>query len=763
MRGNPHHTKARVWNSWLVKGLTIGIFLNLRILRESVPTIATNCHVFGLPLFVSFTSKLPLLLRSCHLNPQRRHLTALSPSHVPDSTRNHQALGCFHIAVSPGYESALFASKLISRCAEFNDLAGAVSVFNSLDNPNIVLWNLIIKAHVDLGAPREGLVLYRRMRESAVKHDQFTFPIVNRAISAVNGDVLCAGMVHCLAVKMGFEADLYFCNTMIDAYCKRGKTSSAVNVFETMAQRDLVSWTSMISGWLSGGSAAMAVDLFNAMRIEFDPNAVTVMILLQGCCAPERLILGRQLHCLATKSGLLSDAFVRNSVLRMYARGGELKEVEIFSNELDENDIVSWNILISFYSARRDTQRVVGLFNEMQHKVPLKAETLTLVVSTLANSNNKSITQGEMLHCYALKSGLRDIVLETSLLDFYTKFGHIENSFKLFEEIPHKNSVTWNAVMSGFIRNWHFEEAIGAFHQMLAAGLEPTPEILTSLTDGCAHISALRSGREVHGYLIRNLFSQCWEEHTVTHLNTSIINMYFRCGDISSARLYFNTLVTKDTITWSSMIEGYGTHGLGSEAVQNFQLMLDEGAEPNGVTFLSLLAACSHSGLVAEGCRFFSMMEQRFNIDPDLDHYTCLVDLLARSGRLKDALAVITKRVSRPDSRIWGAILAASRIYGDRKVGKFAGQRLLELESDNVGYYTLLSNVQASDGNWSQVEMVRQEMTEKDLKKKPGWSCFMDRGRIHGFISGDRTHCEADKVYEILQQLGRNIRETHRM
>lgn len=729
---------------------------------HSSPTIPTNPHVFGFSLFVPLTSELPLLLRPHHLMTLRRNLAALLPPPLLDSSASRRTRPCTHTppAVSPVFESATAAAKLISRYAELNDLASAASVFNSLHKPNTVLWNLIIKVHVDLGAPHEGLVLYGRMRQSGIAHDRFTFPIVNRAVSAVNGGVACAGMIHAVAMKMDLGSDVYFCNTLIDAYCKGRMTDCAAEVFERMPRRDLVSWTAMISGLLSDGSAEAAVDLFNAMRFEFKPNSVTMIILLQGCCASERSFLGRQLHSLVLKSGLLWDAYVRNSVLRMYTGGRKFEEVQKFSNELDERDIVSMNILISFYSSKGDAERVSSLFNEIQQKVPLDAETLTSVVKALVNSSD-SLIEGEKLHCLALKSGLCDFVLRTSLLDFYGKFRQIGKSEKLFEEIPHKTIITWNAMMSGFIRNGHFKEAIGVFRQMCCLGLEPGPEIFGSLINACALIGALQSGKEAHGYLIRNLMNHCWEEHVI--VDTSIINMYLRCGDISSARLYFDIMSVKDTITWSSMIEGYGTHGLGSEAIKLFHLMMEEGAEPNEVTFLSLLAACSHSGLVAEGCKFFSMMEWRFNVKPSLDHYTSLVDLLARSGRLKDALAVIIRKVFCPDGRIWGALLSASRVYGDSEIGKFAALRLLELESDNVGYYTLLSNVQASGGNWSQVELVRQEMNEKDLKKKPGWSCFISRGRIHGFVSGDRTHYEAEKIYELLQQLGRNIQETYQM
>ncbi|KAM1321449.1 hypothetical protein ACFX13_014712 [Malus domestica] len=203
------------------------------------------------------------------------------------------------------------------------------------------------------------------------------------------------------------------------------------------------------------------------------------------------------------------------------------------------------------------------------------------------------------------------------------------------------------------------------------------------------------------------------------------------------------------------MIEGCGSHGLGFEALKLFDLMIREGVRPNSVTFISLLSACSHSGLVTEGCDAFCSMKWKFGIEPDLDHYTSIVDLLGRSGKLKEALAVIMKMMTFPDSRIWGALLSGCRIYSLRDVGEYAAQRLLELEPDNAGYYTLLSNTQASVGQWDGVEETRRVMSEMDLKKMPGWSWIEAEGRIYGFVSGDRSHHQVEEIYEILECLSR--------
>ncbi|CAN6686552.1 unnamed protein product [Malus baccata var. baccata] len=455
-----------------------------------------------------------------------------------------------------------------------------------------MLWNSMMKSHVECGLVDSALLLYKKMRELGVSHDCFTFPIVNSVVMLLGGEVRYAGMVHCVAIQMGFGMDAYFGNTMIDLYVKCGEIDRARNV-------------------------VCGLSLFNEMRLELEPNSVTMLTMLQGCCGTENAIRGSQFHGYVIKNGLLYDASVQNSVLRMYAKLGTINEVEDFFSELDRRDVVSWNICISFFSSIGD-------------------------------------------------------VAKTSLLDLYAKCGELGISDRLFREIPHRNSITWGAMMFGFIQNGWFSEAVGLFREMQALGPEPRAEILRSLVDAFANLGALKLGKQIHGYIIgKSLYE---DEESYTHLETSIINMYMRSGSLSAARVCFDRMLVKDIVTWTSMIEGYGSHGLGFEALKLFDVMIREGIRPNSVTFISLLSACSHSGLVTEGFGVLFFQDVEFTVS-------------------------------------------------DRDVGEYAAQRLLELEPDNARYHTLLSNTQASVGQWDEVEVTRRVMSEMDLKKMPGWSC----------------------------------------
>lgn len=704
--------------------------------------------------FCSFSS---VLFRTHHLN--SHYLTCSFPySSLLHSCNNLQALKRIHasLIVSSGFQPLSVASKLITLYSQLNDFRSAFSICNSFEEPNTVIWNSIIKSHVDSGLFGYALLQYGRMRELGVAHDSFTFPIINQAIWSLGCRVEYGETVHCVAMKMGFGQDVYFGNTMLEVYVKCGSIGNASKLFDEMTHRDLVSWTSIISGYIYGESFSRGFKLFNKMRMEMEPNSVTMVVMLQACSAFESVNEGRELHSYVIKKGFMVDRSVQNSILRMYTKtGGSGEEVETFFSEIEERDIISWNILIAFYSFRGDIAEVAERFNEMRREVTSSIESLTLVVSAIANCAN--LSEGGMLHCSAIKTGLHDTVLMTCLLALYAKCGALEISAQLFRDIPHRNSITWSSMMSGFTQNGFFKEAIELYQQMLASGLQPNHDIISTLVIAYTHLGALQLGKATHAFFIRNLSS--WPEEDSAPLETSLLNMYIRCGSISSALICFNRVVVKDVVTWTSMIEGFGTHGLAFEALKFFKSMLESEVQPNSVTFLSLLSACSHSGLVREGCEVFHSMKWGFRIEPDLNHYTCMVDLLGRSGKLKEALTVILKLVTCPDSRIWGALLAASRVHEDKKLGEYAAEKLLELEPDNVGYYTLWSNIEASVERWGEVEEVRRVMHERDLKKKPGWSCIEVKGMIHGFVSGDTSHHQVEEICKVVGCLNRKIQE----
>lgn len=628
------------------------------------------------------------------------------------------------------------APNLISFNAKFDDRKSSYGdgSLKSAKNPNTSFWNLSIKNQVISGDIESAFYLYKQMREIGVQHDNYTFPIINQALLLSPESFWLGKIIHALAFRTGFVTDVYFCNTMIKTFIKSGCFGDACKLFGEMLYRDMVSWTTLISGHVLEGNVNGAFRLFNEMRNEVEPNAVTMLTILQACLD---LFEGKQVHAYLKKNGWLVDQSVGNSILKMYSDLGSVDDAEILFEEMDKRDIVSWNIMLSLYSAGGEILTMVHCFCEMQGKVEPSSEALTVFLSGIVQGRN--LYHGRQIHCLATKKGICDDKLTTALVDFYSKCGELEMAAQFFGEICYSSYITWNAMISGLLENGMFNEVLALFKQMLAAGFRPAGENLCSLVITYTRIGAIKLGKGVHGYVIRNLYVDSSE--STRNLETSILNMYVRCGGISAARNCFDGMETKDVIAWTSMIEGYGTHGFGLQALESFIRMVDEGIKPNGITFLSLLSACSHSGLLREGCEILYSMKWKFKIEPDLDHYTCIVDLLGRCGRVKEALAVILKWVPFPDTGIWGSVVAASRVHMEKRLGEYAAMKLLEIEDDNVGYCTLISNIEASAENWGEVEQVRDSMKARDLVKKPGWSCIeIKAGFLQGFISGDRSH-----------------------
>ncbi|KAL7097789.1 hypothetical protein ACP275_10G164800 [Erythranthe tilingii] len=627
--------------------------------------------------------------------------------------------------VTNGQEHAFAVfSKLTSLYIQFNDFGSSVSVLKAMEEPQTFLWNSVIKAHVNSGLIESAFLVFKLMRQMGVSCDGYTFPIVSKVAVQMGFEcgVSFAEMIHCTAVKMGFGCNVYFCNAAIDAYVKNGSFGDALKLFDEMPSRDLVSWTSMISGYVHEGNIRESVQLFNEMRNEVGPNEVTLIVMLQTC---SNVVEGRQFHGYSIKCGSSMDRSLRNSIMQMYADFSSADEAETLFRETDKRDAVSWNIMIYWHSSKGNAKKIVDCFNKMRKEVEASVETYTILIMGLGECGDHS--QCRQIHCLALKSGSLDDILITTFLNSYAKCGDFENSTKFFKEVFCKSYATCDDAMI---------------------------ETMRSLVVGYTNVGALRLGKSIHGYFIRNSLSTPNESARL--LDTSILNMYVKCGDISSGRICFDRMPVKDLVSWSSMIEGYSTHGLGHEALQIFHQMKTEGIKPNGVTFLSLLSACSHSGLLQEGCETLISMKRVFGIEPDLDHYTSIVDLLGRYGKVKEALSVVLKFVASPDSRIWGALLGAARIHEDRKVGEFSARKILELERDNARYYTLISNVQAIGERWSEVEETRDCVKEMNVIKNPGWSFLEVKGVVHGFVSGDRSHHQIEDFYNLIWCLSRN-------
>ncbi|KAG2565377.1 hypothetical protein PVAP13_7NG020434 [Panicum virgatum] len=508
------------------------------------------------------------------------------------------------------------------------------------------------------------------MLQTGSRPDAFTLPLLNRAAASLPDFV---GTAHCFGIRAGFGRNVYLCNTLLEAYTRQGLVAPVCQVFDEMRAQDVVSWTTLVSAYAGAWDLLEVSELMTAMRTNGDcePSAVTLSVVLRACMAMRDATGGRQVHCYALKSGWAGDFLVLNSMSTHLSQTSSLEDAAMLFEQSPRRDMISMRA----------------------EEVCPSCETLTSVVAAFAE--HRFLLQGKKLHSFAVRSGLMDTVLVASFVDFYAKCGELMSSVHYL----------WSAMLWAFIHHGMFLDAIHLFERMMNSFCFPSADVLRRIVICYTEIGAFKFGKAAHGYIIRNNYAA---ESKSCALETSIVRLYAKCGYILLAKRCFTKILHKDIVTWSSMIEAFTIHGL--------------------VTFLSLLSACSHSGLVSEARELFDCMTKTFRLAPDLGHYTCMVDVLGCSGNLEEALQVIIDMNVKPDGRIWGALLTSCRMHSNSKLAAFAAQKLVELEPDNVGYHVVFSNVHAGGGRWAEVEDIRSSMIGMNMEKSPAWSCVSHIG-----------------------------------
>jgi pentatricopeptide repeat protein len=308
-------------------------------------------------------------------------------------------------------------------------------------------------------------------------------------------------------------------------------------------------------------------------------------------------------------------------------------------------------------------------------------------------------------------------------------------------------------MIAGYTQNGLANEALSIFHEMQLSGTKPNAVTMVSVVLACARLAALQQGKCFHAYIIKCVF----DLNVV--LETTLIDMYAKCGKVEIARQMFDNISRKNVVSWTAMIGGYAMHGLAEDAHALFIQMVQVGMKPDHITFTHILYACTHAGLVEEGWKYFNCMKQDYSITPRVDHYACMVDLLGRAGHLDEAQELIKHMPLEPNAGVWGALLGVCRTHGNIELAKHVAERLFELEPEDAGNYVLLSNIYAAAGRWDDAAKVRTMMKSKGLKKTPGCSLIEVNKKVHSFLVGDQLHPQSEQIYAVLENLKMQMKE----
>lgn len=530
----------------------------------------------------------------------------------------------------------------------------------------------------------------------------------------------------------------------------------AYSLFARLPDPDIIAYNAIIrcfSSTKNDNYSWVAVFMFiELLENGLVPDNYTYPFVFKACTHLCKLREGEEVHAHVIKNGFVSDLYVVNNLMRLYAVCGGVDRMRRLFDGSSERDLVSWTTLIQGYVNMGYWREGVHVFFDMC-VAGIRADEMTMVVVISACAKLGDLSLGRKIHEYICDHKVNfDVFVRNALVDMYLKCGSAEFACKVFNEMPVRNVVSWNTMIMGLAQQGKFREAINVFSKMQSEGVEPDTVTLVGVLNSCANLGGLELGLWVHAHIDRHSLK------ADGFLGNALIDMYAKCGSIDKAFRVFRNMKRKDVYTYSAMIFGLALNGQGECALELFYEMRKMGIEPNAVTFIGVLMACSHAGLLEDGRKQFANMSKVFNIEPQVEHYCIMVDLLGRAGLISEAEEFIREMPIVPDASIWGALLGACRIHGHVELGKNVMKKLEKIESERDGAYVLMSNMYSSSNRWWEASKLRKRMKELNIRKIPGCSSIELDGVVYEFRKRDEAHPKANEIYMLLAEIHNHLR-----
>ncbi|KAM0072812.1 putative tetratricopeptide-like helical domain superfamily, DYW domain-containing protein [Helianthus debilis subsp. tardiflorus] len=651
-------------------------------------------------------------------------------------------------------------SALVSGLARSGQISLAKTIFELMDVKNVVSMHGLMVGLARQKHGEEAVEAFSKMK-NLVKLTSDSYVILlstlGEFLDTKEGERI-GKEAHGYVIRKGFtDSNVAIGNSLINMYAKCGSVEDASSAFKLMINKDEVSWNSIITGFDQNGYYIDAVMTFCEMRRnQLKPGNFTIISALSSCAALRCLTLGEQVHCDGVKLGLDNDVSVSNSLVDFYSETGCLNNCKKVFSLMREYDQVSWNSIIGAFSDSSSlVLESVGYFIEMM-RGGWRPNTITFVnMLGAVSSVNELVRQ---IHALLLKYRFADeTAVGNTILMCYGKCGGMEDCEKVFSKMgDRRDETSWNSMISGYIHNEQLNKAMDLVKLMLTNGQRLDCFTFASVLSACASVATLERGMEVHACAIR-----AYVDADVV-VGSALVDMYSKCGRIDYASRFFNLMPVKNVYSWNSMISGYARHGNGDKSLTIFNKMKLEGHVPDHVTFVGVLSACSHMGLVDQGFDHFNSMSDVYALTPKTEHFSCMVDILGRAGELDKMEDFLNKMPVNPSVLIWRTVLGACcRSNSERatNLGIRAGSKLLELDPNNAVNYVLLSNMYAHKGKWEDMRKTRFLMKLADVKKEVGCSWVSMKDGVHVFVASDKSHPEIDKIHEKVLELQGRMRE----
>ncbi|CAN8325470.1 unnamed protein product [Cochlearia groenlandica] len=640
------------------------------------------------------------------------------------------------------------ASSLIRAYLEYGKIGVASELFEKVCQKDCVIWNVMLNGYAKHRAYDSVIKGFSVMRMDGISPNAVTFDCV-LSVCASNSLNDLGVQLHSLVIVSGLDFEGSIKNSLLSMYSKCGRLDDACKLFQSMSLADKVSWNCMISGYVQCGFMEEGLVCFSEMISSgVLPDAVTFSSLLPSISRFENLEYCRQTHCYVLRHSIPMDSFLTSALIDSYFKCRAVSMAQNIFNMCNSLDVVVFTAMISGYLHNSLYINAIDIFRCLV-EVEMSPNEITLVSILPVIGSLLALKIGRELHGFIIKKSFdKRCNIGSAVIDMYAKCGRMDIAHEIFARLSKKDIVSWNSMITRCAQSDNPSEAIEIFRQMGAFGVGFDCVSISAALSACASLPSESYGKAIHGFMIKHsLASDVYSEST-------LINMYAKCGNLRSAVNVFMRMKETNIVSWNSIIAAYGNHGRLKDCLGLFCEMVEKsGVRPDHITFVEMISTCCHVGDVDEGVRFFRSMTKDYGIQPQQEHYACLVDLFGRAGRLKEAYETVKNMPFSPDAGVWGTLLGACRLHKNVDLAKVASSKLMDLDPRNSGYYVLISNTHANAGEWGGVTKARSLMKERGVQKVPGSSWIEIDKVTHSFVSGGGNHSESSQVYSMVNLL----------
>ncbi|PNT60632.1 hypothetical protein BRADI_5g02740v3 [Brachypodium distachyon] len=668
-------------------------------------------------------------------------------------------------------------NSMVTGYCHSRQMVDAWNLFKQMPQRNLVTWTVMISGYVRIEQHGKGWDIFRMMHHEGASPDQSNFASVLSAVTGLQ-DLGVLEVLRPLVLKTGFESDVVIGTSILNVYTRDASALDiAIKFFDGMVERNEYTWSTMIAALSHGGRIDAAIAVYGRDPVKSIPSQTALLTGLARCGRiTEARILFEQ----------IPDPIVVswNAMITGYMQNGMVDEAKELFDRMPFRNTISWAGMIAGYAQNGRSEEALDLLQAL-HRNGMLPSLSSLTSSFLACSHIGALETGRQVHSLAVKAGCQfNSYVCNALISMYGKCRNMEYVRQVFNRMRVKDTVSWNSFIAALVQNNMLEDARHIFDNMLSRDVvswttiisayaqaergdeaveffktmlheheKPNSPILTILLSVCGGLGSAKLGQQIHTVAIKHGMDS---ELIVAN---ALMSMYFKCGCADSHKV-FDSMEERDIFTWNTFITGCAQHGLGREAIKMYEHMESVGVLPNEVTFVGLLNACSHAGLVDEGWQFFKSMSRDYGLTPLLEHYACMVDLLGRTGDVQGAEKFIYDMPIEPDTVIWSALLGACKIHKNAEIGRRAAEKLFTTEPSNAGNYVMLSNIYSSLGMWVEVAELRKIMKQRGVSKEPGCSWMQIRNKVHSFVTGDKQHEKIEEIDYTLQDLYTLLRGT---